>query len=209
MVSVLLPKLPTLTVSSAPSPAVPLALVLLASLASDAAPLQPAAAKATRDSSASRRGLVLLTRFLLGKRGKASRAELFAQPAVQLLVARGAGDGGQIAGAVDADLDVVEHPSAAQQDDPVGQGDGLAQVVRDEQDGALLVVLPEREELALDRPAGVHVECREWLVHEQDVRGECPGPREGDPLAHPLGQLPRPQTGRVTEVDGVEPAQRR
>src|SRR3954462_8962015 len=164
MVSVLLPKLPTLTVCRAPSPAVPLALALaLASLASDAAPLQPAAAKATSESRASRRGLVLFTQILLGKGGKASRAELFAQPAVQLLVSRVAGDGGEIEGAVDADPDVVEHPSLAQQDDPVGQGDGLAQVVRDEQDGAVLVVLPEGEELALDRPAGVHVECRERL----------------------------------------------
>ena len=90
---------------------------------------------------------------------------------------------------------------ARQDDDAVGEGDGLGQVVGDEDDG-LALPGPEGQELGLEAELRVGVERAERLVHEEDLRLDDERADERHALAHSARQ------GRREDVlEPLEPHQ--
>ena len=87
-----------------------------------------------------------------------------------------------------------------QGDHPVGQVDGLVDVVRDEHDrDADLLPHPQDEVLKLE--PGLRVHRGEGLVHQQQVRPVGQGAGDRHPLLHAAGQLPRVVPALVSEAD--------
>ena len=87
--------------------------------------------------------------------------------------------------------------------DPVGEQQGLVDVVRDHDDRAA-VGLPEAEELVLEVDAGEHVEQAERLVEQQHAGCEREGARDADSLLHARGELGRLAVAGVREADARE-----
>ena len=87
-------------------------------------------------------------------------------------------------------------PAVLDDDDPVGELDGLQHVVRHEQHG-LLRPLPDRLELLAQLPRRDRVEVAERLVHQQEVGLDRE--RAGDPhaLLHPAGEMRRDTSSRT------------
>ena len=77
-----------------------------------------------------------------------------------------------------------------EQHDPVGQEDGLADGVRDEDDGGPGLRV-DRLQLEVHLVAGQGVQGAERLVHQQDGRVVAQRPGDRGPLPHAAGQLPR------------------
>ena len=75
-------------------------------------------------------------------------------------------------------------------DDPVGEVDGLVDVVSDEEDRDP-VLLTDAKRQVLEIAARLRVDRRERLVHEQDRGLVGERARDRDPLLHPAGELPR------------------
>jgi len=88
-------------------------------------------------------------------------------------------------------------------DDPVGEDQGLLEVVRDEQHG-LLQILQEVEEVVLHRHLGLGIERAEGLVHQEDlgINGQDPG--DLGSLGHAPGELVREGVGELHEADLIE-----
>ena len=83
----------------------------------------------------------------------------------------------------------------------VGQEHRLVDLVGDEQHG-LAALLPDAHQLGLHDLAGLRVERRERLVHQQDFRVDRERAGEVDALAHAAGQL-----ARIVVLEAVEPDQ--
>ncbi len=94
------------------------------------------------------------------------------------------------AGAGDVDVERGRYPAGprGEHQDPVGQPDGLAHIVGDEEHGEAAVA-PEALELGVEQVSGHGVQRTEGLVHEQDVGILGQGPGQSDPLAHAARQL--------------------
>jgi hypothetical protein len=94
----------------------------------------------------------------------------------------------------------ADAPGVGGQDqDAVGQLDGLLDVVRDDQHrlDREVVALPEPGQLAAQVGRGEHVQRGERLVHQQGVGFDGQRAGEADPLAHAAGQL----LGNVPVID--------
>ena len=72
---------------------------------------------------------------------------------------------------------------AARQEDRLGDGMG-------DEDDRLARLLPEPDQMLVQMVAGDLVEGAEGLVHQQELRLEAEGARDGDPLLHAAGELP-------------------
>ena len=123
---------------------------------------------------------------------------------------RGPGDDGGVEvgqaarpGQVDRDVGDDDSRSGRQDDDPVGEEDGLGDAVGDEDDRRP-DPLPEAEQLDVEALAGERVEGAERLVEEEHGRLERERPGDRDPLAHPAGELARPRVGPAVEADEAE-----
>ena len=83
------------------------------------------------------------------------------------------------------------HPSGTgtDQNHPVGQGDGLGEVVGDIENGGA-GALPHRQDIVLKALAGKGVQGGEGLVHHQDGGVHRQHPGDGGPLFHAAGELP-------------------
>ena len=91
---------------------------------------------------------------------------------------------------IDLELRLDSSGRAEEQHRPVGEADGLAHVVRDEDDGQSELGV-DALDLVVHRVAGHGVEGRERLVHQDDLGllGEHAG--QLGALAHTAGQLVR------------------
>ena len=102
-------------------------------------------------------------------------------------------------GAVDVDLELLDHPAR------VGCDSSTTRSARRAASRTLCVtnrtvkrpVCPEPLELVVQHVAGHRVERAERLVHQQDVGVLRERAGERDPLAHAAGQLVRPLVGEV------------
>src|SRR5882672_4091487 len=94
------------------------------------------------------------------------------------------------AGPGHVDGHAVQHPARprGEHDHPVGQVDGLVDVMGDEDHGAP-GALPDIEQERLHLVAGLDVEGGEGLVHQQDVGAHAEGAGDGHPLLHAARQL--------------------
>ena len=92
----------------------------------------------------------------------------------------------------DVDLDDLTDASrvGAHHDDPIGEQDGLVELVGDEDD-RLAVPVPDLEQFGLHDLAGLRVECCERLVHQEHRRVDRQGPGQVRPLTHPARELVR------------------
>ena len=72
----------------------------------------------------------------------------------------------------------------------------------------MLAFGPEVEEVGAQRLGGQHVERRERLVHQQDVRMHHQRAREADALAHAAGELARIGRLEAVQADQVDGRQR-
>ena len=88
-------------------------------------------------------------------------------------------------------------------DDPVGEVDGLVDVVRDEEDRDP-VLLAHAEHEVLEVASCLCVDRCERLVHQQDQRLVCECAGDRDALLHPAGQLPRVVVDEAGEPDRLE-----
>src|ERR1700760_2877977 len=94
-------------------------------------------------------------------------------------------------------LDASRTP--AHDDDAVGHADGFADVVRDQDDG-LVLVTQDRSDLVGERQARLIVERREWLVEQQEVRLAAERARQRHTLAHAAGQLARQRVDELRQA---------
>src|SRR5918994_1211968 len=81
-------------------------------------------------------------------------------------------DFGDVARPGEIDGEAVDHVAAGprgEDDHAVAERDGFLEIVRDHHHRAALL-LPEREQLVLHQVAGVYVERREGLVHQDHLR---------------------------------------
>ena len=88
--------------------------------------------------------------------------------------------------------------------DLVGEADRFLEVVGDEHDGRL-GCRPQPEQFLVHQHAGLHVEGREGLVHQQDVGTVDEGLRQGDPLAHAARKLVRIVAFEGRKADPSDP----
>ena len=88
-------------------------------------------------------------------------------------------------------------------DDAIGEADGFADGVGDEEDGTAGFD-PEILEVLVKRSAGLCVQGGEGFVHEEDggVHDECAG--DGDSLAHAAGEFVYEFGGAAGEVNHFE-----
>src|SRR5712692_6776652 len=107
----------------------------------------------------------------------------------------------------DADLGPERARMWRQHDDPVGEVDGLGDVVGDVDDG-LARLAPDVDQHALHLVAGERVQRGEGLVHEEDGRVVGQGAGDGHALLHPSAQLVRVGAGKALEVHELEEAPR-
>ena len=91
----------------------------------------------------------------------------------------------------------------AEDDDPVGERDGLLDEVRDEEDRgeARVAVGPEAVDLRAQELGRHDVEGRERLVHAEELRPGDEGPRDPDALLHPARELLRRRALVPREAD--------
>ena len=121
--------------------------------------------------------------------------------------ARREADLGDVARARQVDdvlADRVRGGAGGKDHDAVGEADGLLEVVGDEDD-ALPVGAPELEQLVLHERARLHVERRERLVHEEDLRVEDEHLRERDALSHAARELVGVAVAEAGEAHAREP----
>ena len=90
-------------------------------------------------------------------------------------------------------------PTASQEDEPIRQGHAQRKVVGAEE-SAVTLLSPLPEEPREDLGAGL-VQTRERLVQEQDVRRGHQGPRQGETLLHPPGEVRHPVVPPLPEAD--------
>ena len=97
-----------------------------------------------------------------------------------------------------------------QHEDAVGHQHRFLDVVGDHQDrlGRHAPFLPQIEQVGAQGLRGQHVERRERLVHQQDLRLHDQRPREADALAHAAGKLLRIGRFEAVEPDDVDRLQR-
>ena len=96
---------------------------------------------------------------------------------------------GDVAREREFDLDIVSQTSAlGEHQNSVGQLDGLANVVRDEDD-RFTRLGPDRVQLSAQRPRRNGIEVAERLVHEQHVGLGRERPCDADALLHAARQL--------------------
>src|SRR5215213_8698628 len=95
-------------------------------------------------------------------------------------------------------------PAAFQDDQAVGEGDGLQGVVGHQQPGAVEGGQVAAE-VAADLGAGGGVEGGQGLVQEQQPGVASHGPGQGDPLGLAAGQGPGPGPGVAGQADPLEP----
>ncbi len=97
-----------------------------------------------------------------------------------------------------------------QHQDAVAHQHRLLDVVRDHQDrlDRDSPFLPQVEEVGAQRLGGQHVEGREGLVHQQDLRLHDERAGEADALAHAAGKLLGIGGFEAVEADGVDRLQR-
>src|SRR3989442_8401320 len=86
---------------------------------------------------------------------------------------------------------------------PIGQEDGFADPVGDEQDG-LPVALPDVEQRGVHLVAGDGIERAERLVHQEQRGGVGERATDRDPLSHPARQLVGSLGEEVREADHVQ-----
>ncbi len=97
-----------------------------------------------------------------------------------------------------------------QHEDAVAHQHRFLDVVGDHQDGLdrNAPLLPQIEQVGAQGFRGQHVERRERLVHQQDLRLHDQRAREADALAHAARQLLRIGRFEAVEADGVDRLQR-
>ena len=98
---------------------------------------------------------------------------------------------------------------AAEDDDAVGENDGLFDIVSDDEDGARgnFVIEPEFEKFAAERFGGEHVERGEWLVHEENFGLDDESAGDADALLHAAGEFLGISGLETIEADGVDDAE--
>src|ERR1700687_5859710 len=94
--------------------------------------------------------------------------------------------------------------SGADDEDAIGQRDGLLEVVGDE-DNRRTGGSPQRKELVFHQRSRLHVEGAEGLVHQQDLWLVDQALRERDALPHPTRQLIRIAVLEAGEPDTRDP----
>src|SRR5437016_2891715 len=92
---------------------------------------------------------------------------------------------------------------AREDEHAVGQKHRLVDLVGDEQD-RLAASFPDAHELRLHDLAGLRVERRERLVHQQNLRVDRQRTREIDPLAHAARELARMVIFESVEADELQ-----
>ena len=103
------------------------------------------------------------------------------------------------------DRDRVEDASGprAHHHDDVGEIDRLGEAMRNEEHG-LAGLLPDVEQVVAHAGAGLLVERRERLVHQDQARVLRQPARDRDPLAHAARQLVRIVLGEVAQAHELE-----
>ena len=103
------------------------------------------------------------------------------------------------------DLEILLHPArpGGHQDDAVGKGQRLAEIVGHEQHG-LARVLPEIEQHRMHVELGVGIERAERLVHQQDFRLRDQGAHQRHALAHAARQRRRIEAAEAVEAGLVD-----
>src|SRR5689334_10249524 len=106
--------------------------------------------------------------------------------------ARGAGNVGffDVAWAIKMNREFLFDPSRAegQQGDTISEAHGLADVMREEDDGAA-GFCPDALEFVVQEVAGLGVERRKGLVHEENIGFGCEGASQGYSLPHAAREL--------------------
>jgi hypothetical protein len=109
-----------------------------------------------------------------------------------------------------SDLEVSANDAgvATEDNDAVGEQDGLFNVVGDDEDGFCRngLLLPEFEQLGAKILRGEDVEGGEGLVHEEDFGLDYEGACESDALAHAAGEFLGVRGLEAVETDGIEDA---
>ena len=97
-----------------------------------------------------------------------------------------------------------------QHENAVGHQHRFLDIMGDHQDGLdrHAPLLPKIEQIGAQGLGGKHVEGRERLVHQQDLRLHDESPREADALAHAARQLLWVGGFKSVEADGVDRFQR-
>src|SRR5690606_25782269 len=90
--------------------------------------------------------------------------------------------------------------SLAEDDDAVGELEGLVDIVGDEHDG-LLMVLADLEQEVLHAQPGERIERGEGLIEEEHIRLCSQATREPHALGHAAGELVRPGIGALAQPD--------
>lgn len=72
---------------------------------------------------------------------------------------------------------------AGKYDHAIGQRDRLAEIVRNQQDGASMS-FPNRQEPGVHQKSRLRVQRRKWLVQKERCRLRYQHPGKSDPLAH-------------------------
>ena len=102
---------------------------------------------------------------------------------------------------------LLDDPAVLDDDQPVGEDEGVQRIVGDQQRGARMV-----GEVAVQFGAGVQpgtgVERGERLVEQQQLRRDGQRAGQGDPLRLPAGQVPRLAPGVPGQPDPVQPPRR-
>ena len=105
----------------------------------------------------------------------------------------------------EVDREVLLHPGRRlrQHDDPLAKVDGLVDVMRDEEDRHPPIPVQCPDEI-LEIGAGLRVDGREGLVHDQHLGLIGDGARDRHALLHSSGELPRVALRRMVEADRDE-----
>ena len=113
-----------------------------------------------------------------------------------------------VAGLGEPARDLRPDPSRVrpEHEDPIGQDDGLLDVVGHDQHrlGREVLFPPQPQQLGTQVAGGEDVEGREGLVHQQCIGLDHQGAGEAHPLAHPTGQLLGVGRLEAVETDGVD-----
>eukprot|EP01022_Parablepharisma_sp_SALTPOND_P019257 TRINITY_DN325_c0_g4_i2.p1 TRINITY_DN325_c0_g4~~TRINITY_DN325_c0_g4_i2.p1 ORF type:complete len:1147 (-),score=388.80 TRINITY_DN325_c0_g4_i2:349-3789(-) len=88
--------------------------------------------------------------------------------------------------------------------DLVGQGDGFFQVVGDEHHRPRMG-RPQLQQLVLHQGAGLHVQCRERFIHEQDLGAVDEGLGQRHALAHAARELVGIMVAELVQAHAADP----